>query len=228
MQIPSLRGLCWQVKMSYTFRPLEMVYAFDFLGELALGRLDGFAIEWSTRSLILRPLYCEVWTLSGEILCQETSPTLERFKTSVINGFTDRLCGLPVERGLTDSLHSRQCREERLCDEPKAVFERRTATGSKAFSPLTGLDATTFVLLSVFTPIETISSKIWAKPLPKNTKGRSHYWIQGQFGPADANKSEAFEERSAKLITKGTFVIQWWGNEWHCILQLAAVYFGNC
>ena len=37
------------------FRPLEMVYDFDFLGELALGRL-----ERSTRSLILRPLYCEV------------------------------------------------------------------------------------------------------------------------------------------------------------------------
>ena len=34
------------------------------------------------------------------------------------------------------------------------------------------LDATKFVLLSVFTFIETIWPKIWAKPLPMNEKGQ--------------------------------------------------------
>ena len=40
------------------------------------------------------------------------------------------------------------------------VFERRTATGSKAFSLFISLDATTFVLMSVITHIETICPKI--------------------------------------------------------------------
>ena len=43
--------------------------------------------------------------------------------------------------------------------------ERRRATGSDAFSLLTCLDSTTFVLLSVFTLVETIYFKICAKPL---------------------------------------------------------------
>ena len=37
------------------------------------------------------------------------------------------------------------------------VFERRTATGSKAFSLFKSLDATKFVLISVITHIETTS-----------------------------------------------------------------------
>lgn len=46
------------------------------------------------------------------------------------------------------------------------VFERRTATKSEAFSLLTCLDATAFVLLTVFTLLETIYLKICVKPLP--------------------------------------------------------------
>ena len=52
----------------------------------------------------------------------------------------------------------------------KAVFERRTSTGREAFSLLTRLGATRFVLLSVLTRIETIYSKICAQPLPKYEK----------------------------------------------------------
>ena len=52
----------------------------------------------------------------------------------------------------------------------KCVFERRTSTGSEASSFIIWLEATKFVLLSVFTLIETIWPKIWAKPLPMNEK----------------------------------------------------------
>ena len=38
----------------------------------------------------------------------------------------------------------------------KGVFERRTSTGSKDFSPLICLDAIKFVLLGFFTLVETI------------------------------------------------------------------------
>ena len=51
------------------------------------------------------------------------------------------------------------------------VFDRRTATRSKAFSLFISLDATTFVLISVITHIETIYLKILTKPRPKSAKG---------------------------------------------------------
>ena len=44
------------------------------------------------------------------------------------------------------------------------------STGSEAFSLLTCLDYTKFVLLSFFTPIETIWLKIWAKQPLRNVK----------------------------------------------------------
>ena len=52
----------------------------------------------------------------------------------------------------------------------KGVFERRTLTGSEVFFILKHIDATKFVFLSVFTIIETICPKIWAKPPSKNEK----------------------------------------------------------
>ena len=52
----------------------------------------------------------------------------------------------------------------------KGVFERRTATGNETFSLFTRLGATTFVILSVLTRIETIDLQIRAHPLPKNEK----------------------------------------------------------
>ena len=52
----------------------------------------------------------------------------------------------------------------------KGVFERRTATGNETFSLFTRLGATTFVIPSVVTRIETIYLKIKVHPLPKNEK----------------------------------------------------------
>ena len=55
------------------------------------------------------------------------------------------------------------------------VFERRTATGSKTSSRFICLDATTFVLISVITLIETICLKICprttAQECKKSTSG---------------------------------------------------------
>ena len=50
------------------------------------------------------------------------------------------------------------------------VFERRTLTGSGPFSLLICLDATKFVLLSVFTLKETICPRICSKSRPKSAK----------------------------------------------------------
>ena len=50
------------------------------------------------------------------------------------------------------------------------VFERRTSTLSEPFSLLIYLDATKFVLLSVFTLIETICPKICSNSRPKGAK----------------------------------------------------------
>ena len=52
----------------------------------------------------------------------------------------------------------------------KGVFVLRTLTGSEVFFILKLLDATKYVFLTVFTIIETICSKIWAKPPSKNEK----------------------------------------------------------
>ena len=52
----------------------------------------------------------------------------------------------------------------------KGVFERRTATGNETVSLFTRLGATTFVILSVVTRIETIYLEMRAHPLPKNEK----------------------------------------------------------
>ena len=52
------------------------------------------------------------------------------------------------------------------------VFERRTSTGSELFSLLIRLHATKFVLLSVFTLIETIWPIICSKSLPRSAKSQ--------------------------------------------------------
>ena len=50
------------------------------------------------------------------------------------------------------------------------VFERRTLTGSELFSLLVCLDANKFVLLSFFSPLKTIYSRVSTKPLPNDAK----------------------------------------------------------
>lgn len=52
----------------------------------------------------------------------------------------------------------------------KGVFERPTSNGSESFSLIVCLDDTKFVLFIVFTLIETIWPKMWAKLLSKNAK----------------------------------------------------------
>ena len=52
----------------------------------------------------------------------------------------------------------------------KDVFGRCTSAGSVPFFILVCLDAITFVLLNVFTRIQTICPKIWASSLPKSAK----------------------------------------------------------
>ena len=54
----------------------------------------------------------------------------------------------------------------------KGVFERPTSNESESFSLIVCLDDTKFVFFSVFTLIETIWPKMWAKRLPKNAKVR--------------------------------------------------------
>ena len=49
--------------------------------------------------------------------------------------------------------------------------ERRTPTGSEAFSLLIRLDATKFKLHSVYTLIKTICTKTWSKSGRKKAKG---------------------------------------------------------
>ena len=50
------------------------------------------------------------------------------------------------------------------------VFETRTATGSELFSLLTCFHTTTFALLSIFSPIEMISTKVWETPMSWHVK----------------------------------------------------------
>ena len=50
------------------------------------------------------------------------------------------------------------------------VFKTRTATGSELFSLLTCPHTTTFTLLSIFSPLETISIKIWVTIGSSNAK----------------------------------------------------------
>ena len=50
------------------------------------------------------------------------------------------------------------------------VFERSTSTGSELFSLLVCLDANKFVLLSLFSPLKTIYSRVSSKPLPNDAK----------------------------------------------------------
>ena len=50
------------------------------------------------------------------------------------------------------------------------IFGRRTSTGSVPFFIFICLDASKFVLLSVFSRMQMIWPKIWACSLPKNAK----------------------------------------------------------
>ena len=73
--------------------------------------------------------------------------------------------------GLGAVLSQVQCGKERVIGSlSTCVFETRTATGSELFSLLNCLYTTTFTLLSIFSPLEMISVKIWESPLPCHAK----------------------------------------------------------
>ena len=52
----------------------------------------------------------------------------------------------------------------------KDVFERRTSTGSEAFSLFICLDANKLVLLSFFSLLKTIYPRVSTRPLPNDAK----------------------------------------------------------
>ena len=52
----------------------------------------------------------------------------------------------------------------------KDIFERRTSTGSEAFSLFICLDANKLVLLSFFSLLKTIYPRVSTKPLPNDAK----------------------------------------------------------
>ena len=52
----------------------------------------------------------------------------------------------------------------------KDVFERRTSTGSEAFSLFICLDANKLVLLSFFSLLKTIYPRVSTEPLPNDAK----------------------------------------------------------
>ena len=59
------------------------------------------------------------------------------------------------------------------------VFARRTSTGSDPFSLLIYLNATKFVFLNVFTPIETILPKIRSESRLKSAKRQLSVDVRG-------------------------------------------------
>ena len=58
----------------------------------------------------------------------------------------------------------------RACESSADVFERRTSTGSEAFSLFICLGANKFVLPSFFSLIKTIYRRVSTKPLPNDAK----------------------------------------------------------
>ena len=66
--------------------------------------------------------------------------------------------------------HAQACRPSPLGTLSKDVFERRTSTGSEAFSLFICLDANKLVLLSFFSLLKTIYPRVSTKPLPNDAK----------------------------------------------------------
>ena len=80
----------------------------------------------------------------------------------------------------------------------KDVFERRTSTGSEAFSLFICLDANKFVLLSFFSLLKTIYPRVSTKPLPNDAKSPL---------PVDVRRSKTL------LIRDRSLFIAWGGSE---------------
>ena len=66
--------------------------------------------------------------------------------------------------------HLYSCSKHNLSTLSNDVFERRTSTGSEAFSLFICLDANKLVLLSFFSLLKTIYPRVSTKPLPNDAK----------------------------------------------------------
>ena len=77
----------------------------------------------------------------------------------------------------------------------KDVFERRTSTGSEAFSLFIRLDTTKFVLLSFFSPIKTIYLRVSTKPQPNAAKSPL---------PVDVRRSKTLLLKLPNVTRNGT------------------------
>ena len=84
------------------------------------------------------------------------------------------------------------------------VFERPTSTGSELFSLLVCLDANKFVLLSFFSPLKTIYSRVSTKPLPNDAKSSL---------PVDVRRSKTLLLKLPNYWSAGTAAGQRY-NEW--------------
>ena len=78
--------------------------------------------------------------------------------------------GLPVWHKQASADGGREVRVLTIGNLSKDVFERRTSTGSEAFSLLICLDANKFVLLSFFSLIKMIYQRVSTEPLPNDAK----------------------------------------------------------
>jgi len=80
----------------------------------------------------------------------------------------------------------------------KDVFERRTSTGSEAFSLFICLDANKLVLLSLFSLLKTIYPRVSTKPLPNDAKSPL---------PVDVRRSKTLLLKLPNAVVSCTFVI---------------------
>ena len=75
----------------------------------------------------------------------------------------------------------------------KDVFERRTSTGSEAFSLFICLDTTKFILLSFLSPIKTIYPTVSTKPQPNAAKSPL---------PADVRRSKTLLLKLPNFVSR--------------------------
>ena len=76
----------------------------------------------------------------------------------------------PQFAAFVPSLHAQSQSGNSLGSLSKDVFERRTSTGSEAFSLFIYLGANKFVLLSFFSLVKTIYQRVSTKPLLNDAK----------------------------------------------------------
>ena len=87
-------------------------------------------------------------------------------RKSVVTSIQKSINSCLLQLGLSEE----GCDNQLLGSLSKDVFERRTSTGSEAFSLLICLGANKFVLLSFFSLIKTIYRRVSTKPLPNDAK----------------------------------------------------------